>query len=206
MSSTGIKLSLICLALAIPIAAQSTGGLPGDVVIIGWPLENARILQAIGQSPAAARFDLTGAQITSPPDFTTRTRHPQLELMRIERQPGAGLLLASLRCRTRAECRSFLVEIALRGTLPSPQGSMRTDEGAAKHELPVLVSPRERARLVMEEDGVRIIEPVRAVQSGRMGDIVRVVDPATHRSIAAEVVGRAIVRPLAEATRAKEAR
>ena len=213
-----MKLAFVitCILLAAGSAAQNKIAADGSVRLGGWPLGDAEIRQAIEQS-GIAPFDVADARISSPPDFRTRARHPQLELLHMERTPDPSLLLASLRCRVRADCRSFLVELSV-PNLARDHG--RKDVTLLSHDKyrgitkaamviadrAILVSPREMALLVIEEESVRITQPVRPAKSARLGETVRVTDPVTHRSLLAEVIGPGMVRPRAPVAYAEAAR
>lgn len=205
-----------CLVLAAGAAAQSKIAADGSATSRGWPLGDAEIRQAIEQS-GNAPFDLADARISSPPDFRTRAPHPQLELLRIERTPEPSLLVASLRCRVRADCRSFMVEFSAPNLahdhgekdvklLPQHRSRRSTKAAKVNGDRAILVSPREMALLVIEEDSLRIIEPVRPGKSARLGETVRVTDPVTHRSLLAEVTGPGTVRPLVPASHVEAVR
>jgi hypothetical protein len=58
------------------------------------------------------------------------------------------------------------------------------------------------ALLVIEGDGIRITQPVMPLKSARLGEVVLVSDPQTHRSSLAQVSGNGMLRP--DATRKEE--
>ena len=135
----------------------------------------------------------------------------------MEPAPEPSLLMASLRCRVRADCRSFLVELSVPKlahdhgqkdvTLLAPDSYLRARKAAmVSADRAILVSPRKMALLVIEEGGLRITEPVRPGKAARLGETVRVTDPVTHRSLLAEVIGPGTVRPCAPAFHAEAAR
>ena len=195
-------LSYVCLLFSAALWAQSKStGASGAAM--GWRLKNSDVLRVVEQSARSAEIDLTGARISFSPDFRTRSARPQLELLRIARTANPHLLLASLRCRAQAECRSFMVEILLSrpgekdaGNITSPMKSHRAAGGTrgAKRDEPVLVAPGRVALLLSEEDGVRITEEVRPARPAHLGEVVRVADTTTHRWLRAQVTGPGAVR------------
>jgi flagella basal body P-ring formation protein FlgA len=60
---------------------------------------------------------------------------------------------------------------------------------------PVLIQPGRMAVLVIDGDGFRITQPVMPLRRARLGELVRVTDPLTHRSLVARVSGKGMLRP-----------
>jgi hypothetical protein len=115
--------------------------------------------------------------------------------------------LARIRCRERTECQSFLAEIAVSGA--ASVGGMHPLAVFSPRRLkvmfesgPVLVQPGRMAVLVIDGDGFRITQPVMPLHRARLGELVRVTDPLTHRSLVARVSGNGMLRP--DATRKEE--
>ncbi|HKW19055.1 MAG TPA: hypothetical protein VJO35_16220 [Terriglobales bacterium] len=173
-----------------------------------WPLDLERIRHIMQQNPLLQRVDLSQGQILAPPDFTTHGQNSELELRRIQESPGRRLVFVTMRCRERTDCGSFLVEIALPSPLPhNPSASEENSSaglmgslGRCKRSIssvdgPVLVQPHSISSLVIEEDGLRITEPVLPQKRARLGDLVRVSDPSTHRSVMARVIGPGLLVP-----------
>jgi hypothetical protein len=196
--------------LPVATAAQMIVSAPN------WPLEVESVRTALEQSPTARtgirRTDLELARITLPPDFTTRARNAPLEFRRIQDGPEHETVFATLRCRERSACGSFLVEISLPnakpgrtsdGKMPAAISSLSTPEvHRGITPGPALVQPHIPARLVMEEDGLRITESVLPLKQARLGETLRVIDQMTHRSMLVEVVGPGLVRAVGQNTEA----
>jgi flagella basal body P-ring formation protein FlgA len=51
------------------------------------------------------------------------------------------------------------------------------------------------AVLVIDGDGFRITQPVMPLRGARLGELVRVTDPLTHRSLVGRVSGKGMLRP-----------
>ncbi|HZQ21176.1 MAG TPA: hypothetical protein VFA90_21070 [Terriglobales bacterium] len=174
-----------------------------------WPLDAERIQQIVQQNPLLQGLNLSQAQIFLPPDFTTPVQNPELEIMRIQESPERNRFFVTLRCRKRTECASFLVEVTwpsarMRGlsdgnnALLSASFSASTSGRKKIARGPILVQPHTVAMLVIEEDGLRITEPVLPQKRARLGEIVRVNEPSAHRSIMAKVIGPGLLGPAAE--------
>jgi hypothetical protein len=183
--------------------------IPKQVVVQrwGWPVEAEAVRHALSRA-GFAHLDFSQARVTLPANFSTAVPDPDLELMTL--RPGGDGWLARMRCRERSACASFLVEIAVSGpalvggTLARPVvgASFRRQLELRPASGPLLVEPGRRALLVIEGDGFRITQPVMPLKRGRLGDLVRVSDPLTRRSLIARVSGKGIVRP--DATRKEE--
>jgi hypothetical protein len=140
--------------------------------------------------------------------LSTAVPHPQFEVTALT--PGEGGWLAHMRCRQRTSCGSFLAEIALSGpasvdeTHPARVAAAFSPRGlkVISQSGPVLVQPGRMAVLVIDGDGFRITEPVMPLRRARLGDLVRVSDPLSHRSLVARVSGNGMLRP--DATRKEE--
>jgi hypothetical protein len=170
-----------------------------------WPLDS-NIVRSVAQQ-MIPDVDLSQALVVPPPDFTTQARDPQLELKRIQESPEQGRLFVTLRCRERSACGSFVVELILpnaqvldashRKKLVLMVGPHKP--GISSASGPILVHPHTIATLVIEEDELRITESVLPAKRARLGETVRVVDPATHHSMLAAVAGPGLLRPVDEA-------
>lgn len=181
--------------------------IPARIVVrrAGWPLDLESLRQALARSEATQQFDLSRAQIFPPPNFTTVVVRPRFEVLSASKVPDTGALDVVLRCHERSACGSFLVRITgLKNGLSTtePTNSHTPDVhglgAGAPLSGPVLVQPSETALLVIQEDGLRITEPVMPVRRARLGQTVRVVDRVTHRSMFAEVTGFRLLRPASD--------
>lgn len=187
---------------------------PEQVVVrrLGWPLQTEAVRQALVRSDWAPQLDFSRANLALPAGLATAARHPQFEVAALTPSADHVHLRAQMRCVERTACGSFLVEIELR----APAGGLRPNEfkpASARVAQPrivpsadrVLVHPRRMALLVITGDGYRITQSVMPLRRGRLGELVRVADPLTHRSLVAQVSGEGELRP-ADATTKKEAK
>src|SRR5581483_7526071 len=175
-----------CFLTVISAWAQRAGAPEAGASIVAarfsWPLE-VETVRSLAQQAIRA-VDLSGARIIPPPDFRTRTRNPQLELRRMQQDAKQGEFFLTLRCRRRSDCGSFVVEVlsvnghsnsaggSNRELLPVPFSSAVGSRGQSISAAggPVLVEPHTLARLVIEEDGLRITESVVPGKRGRLGE------------------------------------
>ena len=202
------------LAIAEIRTDTSEIDIPEQVVVrrLGWPLETETVRRTLAQSKLTYQLDFSQARIALPTGFTTVVPDPKLEVTGISSNSDRFSLLARIRCRERLACGRFLVEIVF----SVPAGGVRSREQklasgkAAEPGLwsvagPVLVQPGRMALLVIDGDGFRIIQAVMPLKRARLGELVRVSDPLTHRSLVAQVSGDGTLRT-SGATRKEEAR
>jgi hypothetical protein len=185
--------------------------LPEQVVVrrVGWPLETETVRRTLARSALAGRFDFSRMPIMLPADFMTAVPHPLLEATAVTSSPDRLRLLAILRCRERTACSSFLAEIVLDSALSGvvARWSKPASEtlGAiflkqtmthpiVSSSSPVLVQPGRLALLTIEGDGFKITQPVLPLKRARLGELVRVSDPRSHRSWMAQVAGSGQLR------------
>jgi hypothetical protein len=175
--------------------------IPAQVVVRrwGWPIEAEAVRQTLAQSKFAHQLDFSQARITLPAGISTALPHPQFEVTAFKPGEGNRGWRARMRCRT--GCQSFLVEIApshsasVGGTHPalvaafSPR-ALKVMSGSG----PILVQPGRLALLVIDGDGFRITQPVMPLRRARLGELVRVTDPLSRRSLFARVSGKGTLR------------
>jgi hypothetical protein len=108
----------------IPLATTEID-IPEQVVVrrIGWPLQTENITRTLSHSKFTHAFDFSKAKIVLPPGFSSIAANPQIEVTAFNSNSGHQPLLASMRCRERAVCGSFLVEIlnVPAEAVPSPE-------------------------------------------------------------------------------------
>ena len=176
--------------------------IPEQVVVrrLGWPLEAGAVRRTLARSNLTHALDFSQATITVPAGFTTAVPNPKLEVGAVNSSPDHLRLLAQMRCRERAACGSFLAEIVF----SVPAVGVRSRELMASEKVtepnlssgagPVLVQPGRMALLVIDGDGFRITQPVMPLKRARLGELVRVSEPLTHRLLMAEVSGEGMLR------------
>lgn len=143
---------------------------PASIIVRreGWPLNLESVRRAVEQSQPAERIDWNAAQINGPADFTTLAPDPKLDFVSVT--PEDHALLVLLRCRQRAACGTFAVEVTpVDSWLNTDRGLKSATSSDITHNFaraargfsgPDLVRPGCLALLVIEERGLRISEPV----------------------------------------------
>jgi hypothetical protein len=179
--------------------------IPAQVVVRrwGWSIEPDTVRRTLAQSKFAHQLDFSQARITLPAGISTALPHPQFEVTAFKPGEGDRAWLARIRCRDRAECGSFLTQIAVSGAVsvvgspPVPVAATYSPRGlkGMSKSGPVLIQPGRMAVLVIDGNGFRITQPVMPLRGARLGELVRVTDPLTHRSLVARVSGKGMLRP-----------
>jgi hypothetical protein len=113
-----------------------------------------------------------------------------------------GTWLLRLDCSSRRDCLPFhaLLRIADLGVEPQPHQSMPELPGAPNpHSTPgasagLLIRSGDRVDLVEQLSGLRLQIKVICLQSGALGERVRVQNPASHRVLLATIAGKDLVR------------
>jgi hypothetical protein len=195
----------------IPMATAEID-IPEQVVVrhIGWQLENETITRALAHFKLMHTLDFSEAKTVLPPGFTTAAANPEFEVTGMSSSSDHHRLLASVRCRERSACGSFLVQVlnVPADGMESPQfrqASERVPEPSLSSPTGlVLVQPGRLALLVIDGGGIRITQPVMPLKPAQMGELVRVFDPRTHHSWLAQVIGNGRLRP--DATQKREPR
>jgi hypothetical protein len=179
--------------------------IPAQVVVRrwGWPIEPDSVRRTLAQSKLTRQLDFSQARITLPAGLSTTHPHPRFEVTAFMPGKGDRGWLARIRCRDRAECGSFLAEIAVSGPTSVGRAHLALTAAAFSPRAlklisksgPVLVQPGRMAVLVIDGDGFRITQPVMPLRRARLGELVRATDPLTHRSLVARVSGKGMLRP-----------
>jgi hypothetical protein len=189
------------------VAGEMAVTFPSRVLVrgAGWPLRDASIRRALGESEMGRGYDFSSAKLVPPADFATRGPDPHLEVLAIHPESDARKLSASLRCQQRSDCGSFLVEIVFDEPAPArTEKSSRARRPGASKSGPrnfsdvavrqvALVQPGRPARMLFEGEGFKITTRVMPLQRAGMGQTVRVFDPAARQVSLAEVKGKDVV-------------
>jgi len=177
--------------------------IPEQVVVrrLGWPLEADTVRRTLARSNLTHALDFSQAKITLPAGFTTAVPDPKLEVTAVNSSPDHLRLLAQMRCRDRAACGSFLAEIVFGVPVVGVRSrelklgpEKVTEPNLSSVAGPVLVQPGRMALLVIDGNGIRITQPVMPLKRARLGELVRVSEPLTHRFLVAEVSGEGMLR------------
>ena len=179
---------------------------PESVVVrrAGWPIPVASVQESLAQQQrVAGGGGFSPARILSLPDISSRTPNPGLEVTAIRKEPGGTNLLATVRCRERRECGSFLVKIYMAEAARTSAAELRESGSRAIDNRVTSNIAREAfavranrtAILKIEEGGLLISEPVTPLRCARRGEIVPVRSSLGQRVLRAEVIGPDLVTP-----------
>ncbi len=188
---TWLATAALCFAADQPALGQSTASLPSKVAAAV-----ARDLQFDGDDQASQ------IQILAPAGMSL-SAHAQLHVVSVR----AGYLpeswLVRMDCADRADCLPFHV------VLRSPASAVRNRAGDGRWSpalqswnssahVKQLHSPLarsgDRMRLVAERPGMRLQARVVCLESGALGDAIRVRNLATHRVLLATIASKDEVR------------
>lgn len=176
----------------------------------GWPIQLEVLRRTLARSKLAGPLDFSQARITLPPGLSTAVPDPQFEVTALTPGEDGRDWMARMRCRERKACGSFLAELtvsdpaSIGGTRPAlvPAAFFPRRLKLMSESGPFLVQPGRMAVLVIDGDAFRITQPVMPLRRARLGELVRVSDPLTHRSVVARVSGNGMLRP--DTTRKEE--
>ncbi len=193
------------------IPDDSEFGVPKQIVVqhAGWRLDRDRVARTLAKYAEDRGFDLKSARIDTPSEFATRRPDPQFDVVRIMEDRVHQVAVAEMRCHDRSACGHFLTRVFFpewrsESKMSRKQFGSYSPEaarGASTRKFvpvsgPALVVPGRPALLMIEEDGLKITEPVQAQRRAGLGELVRVRDGAGHRWLLAEVVGEGLLRPV----------
>ncbi len=157
--------------------------IPKQVVVHGggWPLLEDSIRTALS-SRAELHPVISDAKLIVPPELTSRSPNPALQLFDL--RPGANRQeeVAFLRCRQRSDCGSFMVRVLFDRPLAEPLA------GNAAGRKPRLVQPGRPALLTVEQAGLTITMRVSPLRAAGLGETVRAIEKKLHRIFVAQVV------------------
>lgn len=162
--------------------------IPAQVTVrrAGWPISPERIRDA-GQV-FRPQVDWSQARIV-PPELAIRVPDAKLRAREIRAGRNPRTVMLRLLCRDRTLCAPFWAEAIFDqpvNILASPNAS--SAQAAAVPTSP-LVRPGRLARLVSEDNGLRITMRVMPLRRAGLGESVRVFDPFTRRTFLAQVRG-----------------
>lgn len=172
--------------------------IPENVVVrrSGYPLNPAGIRNAIAGFLREKEDlgNLTDSALRWSSDITTAEADAALEVRAVHWDPGQRQLQFSLRCVQAASCRDFLVYLQepenaqslqkLGWTNLAKKADAATDEASG----PILVEAGREVHLLMQGDGIQISLKVICLESGRVGQKIRVRKSGSQHVFQAEVV------------------
>ncbi len=166
--------------------------IPARVVVRrpGWTLNATGVRRALTSWEAARGLDFSQANLLLPEDFRTRSDDPGLDVVSVGRSSERGFS-ATLRCRERAVCGSFLAEVLIEHPSEVDTYHRTTAKprflSARPESRQLAVQPGKPASLIIEDQGLRISMRVLPLKRAGPGEVVRVLDPVGHRVFLADV-------------------
>lgn len=180
-----VLLSMVDISVAAEPASVGATGMSSlrDIVAAAVARD---VPFAIAAVQDAANLQLLDPSLSLPPDARLRVTS-----VRAGYSPGSWLL--RLDCASRRDCLPFHV------LLRAPAVDLNAQPtGKAPPNLPrtksLVAHSGDHALLVEERSGLRLKVPVVCLQSGGLGDQVRVRNLATQRILVATVAGKNLVR------------
>lgn len=166
--------------------------LPAEVIVhrAAWRPGGAAMREAVLRFLAQS-----GASHTElPPEtFWDKLREPLMErpstsfeVVDMRRNAANTETLAELRCIPDEFCHRFLLQIPLPAPEKTGTLAVPTSENGANDNS--LVHSGTTAMAILQTDGMKMSQPVICLESGRLGQSVRVLNPQTHRVFFADVI------------------
>ena len=178
-----------------------------------WPIEPGSMELPIREFFAARGWnadDLLLHAVELPGHAVALSEKPALEVRTAAWDSRSQVLQLFLRCVDRAQCANFLVlakpkrqhvpggraELAFGARVHPRNANLELPENRRSGQLaqPALMHPGQTAELVLEGQGIQISMPVVCLESGVLGQQVRVRDAGSQRVFHAEIVGAGLVR------------
>ena len=179
-----------------------------------WPISGNAIGRAVDEFLAArgqAFAPLAYSSLSWPGRPVSLSENPVLEVMGTAIDPRRRLLEFRLRCQNPAACGSFLAEMRLPQeqppalpepprsfSRPSPRLLAVAEYAPARLKAatirPPVEQPGDTATLVLESGGIRISLPAVCLQSGALGQTIRVRAAGGHHMFYGEVMGGGVLR------------
>jgi len=168
-----------------------------NVYRAAWPIREVNIRDALEKF--STRQGLTTAIMRSaglrwPKEFFSARENAALEVANWRCDLRDKLPQAQLRCRERSLCGSFVVQVVVPpagaaqfcNSLGEEQGHQ--EPGASSEKLQDLVHKGDGATLTLQDVGMQMSLPVICLQSGTLGQEIKVFDAQRRRMIHARVV------------------
>jgi hypothetical protein len=161
----------------------------------GWPIRLEQVRAAFLASRTKPDHYWNAAEISLPKAMLTRSRNADLQVVSVQAGRNAATRLVTLRCADHSDCGPFLA------VAHGPVDASTNAEPLKPKSSHTLVRPGRKAALVIAGDGIRMVVPVLPLKRGSLGDVVRVLDPAAHRILVAQVSGENALESTIEGSR-----
>src|SRR5579864_34235 len=171
------------------IGDKAVVNIPPQVIVrrAGWPVSPDSIRSAAqGLRPS---IDWARAEVVFPPEVATSIPSAPLRASELRTGRNPRTLMLRVECSNRHDCAPFWAEMKFPEAVERP---IQTKLEPAQVELQgatALVRPGRPAFLLFAENGLRISMRVLPLKRGTLGETVKVLDPATHRTFLEQVRG-----------------
>jgi hypothetical protein len=161
---------------------------PGDAVADGIPIAPEQVAGVL----RAAGMNVTPQQISLPAAVVATSRNPVLKVGGIEAWRDHQIRVR-VECTHPAECLPFVIAVLDshdQQVIPTSAGALNAFEmTAASHPAaaPLIVRAGSPANLLLVGEHIRIQLPVICLQSGRLGQTIRVTSKDRRQTFSAEV-------------------
>jgi len=192
------------LLVTLVLLCGVQGGFAGDLSMA--PPRNSPVQDKVAAAVArdvqlglAAAADFGNLQVLDP--LLTLPSDSKLRVTSVRAGYAPGSWLLRMECSSRRDCLPFHVVLHAPGAGPreglgnelTPRAPGKGQSSQAQTSSPVARSG-DHVLLVEERSGMRLKVTVVCLQSGGLGDQIRVRNPATQRVLVATVAGKNLVR------------
>ena len=189
------------IARATLTALLVLGGSACDAEAAGrpnWLVEREDVASVLAKV-TNSELEVTRMEVLGEP--VALVPHPELQIDSWRRNPPLAALEFRLRCVRQSQCGAFLVRVSSTSAEPNKfavSGNARRPGAHARSTAGALVRQGRPAKMAVRGDGFRLWVPVMCLQSGGLGDRIRVRDRCGRRLFVAKVVGPAEVEAPSE--------
>src|SRR5579864_6866303 len=174
--------------LQTAVGNKAAVNIPPQVIVrrSGWPVSPDSIRSAAqGFRPS---IDWTQAEVVFLPEVATRNPRAPLRASELRTGRNPRTLMLRVEC-SRRDCAPFWAEMRFSEAVERPTQSKLEPAQLELQGATALVRSGRPAVLLFDENGLRISMRVLPLKRAALGETVKVLDPATHRTFLAQVRG-----------------
>jgi hypothetical protein len=170
--------------------------IPDRIMVMrsGYPLSSASLRSAVANylREKGAMTDVPDSALQWSCEIATMQRNPALEVREVSWDASRRRFQFRVGCLKRQSCQDFIVyvqtdqEILRRATWAAT--GVNRPKATAPENGAILMAAGQKARLLMQGDGLHILMPVISLQNGRMGETIRVRAIGSAHVFRAQVV------------------
>src|SRR5579864_336600 len=175
--------------LQTAVGSKAAVDIPQQVIVrrAGWPVSTDSI-RSVAQAFRPS-IDWAQAEVVFPSEVATRTPGARLRANELRTGRNPRTLMVCVECRNRHDCAPFWAEMRFSRSVEKPMQSKLEPAHLELQSATTLVRPGRRAFLLFAENGLQISMRVLPLKRAALGETVKVLDPATHRTFLAQVRG-----------------